>query len=293
MIHHEPVLLNEVLEALQVKKDGLYIDCTLGDGGHTLKILELGGKVLGFDLDDGSLDRATKRIKQALDGKYFDNLIVMKANFCDLEKVALENSFGKVDGILLDLGYSSTQLEDLEVGLSFMKDQPLDMRIDKTLGVTAADLINALGQRELEKLFFEFGEESQGKRFAKAIIEARGLKKFVTTKDLVELIVKISPVRDRIHPATKVFQALRIAVNMELENSKSALPQAAHLLLPGGRMAVISFHSLEDRIVKQFGSVQLDLKLLGRKPTEATEEEVRLNPRSRSAKMRVFEKSSA
>ena len=272
---HEPVLLNEVLEALKVRSGGKYIDATVGDGGHSEEILKRGGKVLGIDIDEGSLKRAREKLKGA---------VLVQGNFVDIERIAKENGFDQVDGILFDLGYSSSQIEDESVGLSFSKDQPLDMRLDKNLGVTAADLINALPEGELTRMFREYGEELHAKRYAQAIVARRGLKRLETTKELTDLIVEASPGRDRLHPATRVFQALRIAVNRELENLELALPRAARLILPGGRMAIISFHSLEDRIVKRFGAgVQPEL-------IRPSEEEISRNPRARSAKLRVFTK---
>jgi len=272
---HEPVLLNEVLEALKVRSGGKYIDATVGDGGHSEEILKRGGKVLGIDIDEGSLKRAREKLEGA---------ILVQGNFVDIERIAKENGFEQVDGILFDLGYSSSQIEDESVGLSFSKDQPLDMRLDKNLGVTAADLINALPEGELTRMFREYGEELHAKRYAQAIVARRGLKRLETTKELTDLIVEASPGRDRLHPATRVFQALRIAVNRELENLELALPRAARLILPGGRMAIISFHSLEDRIVKRFGAgVQPEL-------IRPSEEEISRNPRARSAKLRVFKK---
>ncbi|EKD99528.1 MAG: S-adenosyl-methyltransferase MraW [uncultured bacterium] len=289
--YHTPVLLKEVLEALQIKADGKYIDCTLGDGGHTLEILKLGGHVLGIDIDETAGKRALGRIQTEGLAK---NFTLAHGNFANIEKIASENGFEQVNGILFDLGYSSYQLTREELGLSFLEDQPLDMRLDKTLGVTAADLVNALPAKDLAHLFFEYSDERMANRFAKAIVEARSLKKFNTTKDLSDLLASVAPPgyeHGRIHPATRVFQALRIAVNGEIDNLKNSLPRAARLLLPGGRMTVISFHSLEDKTVKQFGrGVRACLKVVTEKPLVPSEEEVLANARSRSAKLRVFEK---
>jgi len=291
MQYHEPVLLQEVLEGLRVKDGGKYIDCTLGDGGHTLEILRRGGKVLGLDVSEESIRRARERIATA---GLLENFTGVQANFKNLENIAKENGFTKVDGILFDLGFSSSQLE--EAGLSFSKDVPLDMRLDKSLGVTAADLVNGMSEKELTRMFREYGGENLAKKFAKVIVKYRGLKKFQTTKDLADLLVDVAPSgyeRGRIHPATRVFQALRIVVNDELKSLKVALPQAARLInsLPGGRIAVLSFHSLEDKIVKEFGlDVQPLLKPVTKKPIVPTQEEVAKNPRARSAKLRVFER---
>ena len=291
--YHVPVLLNEVLEFLHIEKGKKYIDATLGDGGHSIEILKLGGVVLGIDYSEISLSNAVSRIK----GLNLDkNFIPVLGNFLFIDQLAKGNNFMDISGILFDLGYSSSQL-DIE-GMSFLKDQPLDMRIDKSLGVSAKDLINALSESELARLFRDFGEEHLSKRFAKAVIDYRRLKKIETTTQLAELIKASAPLsyeNHRIHPATRVFMALRIAVNNELENLRDALPRAAQLLmgstLPGGRMGVISFHSLEDSIVKSFGkSVQPVMKELTKKPILPNDEEIRSNTRSRSAKLRVFEK---
>ncbi len=290
MDYHKPVLLTEVLDTLKVEQGGKYIDCTLGDGGHTLEILKLGGKVLGLDIERGSLERATRRIS---DSGFGSNFVGVLGNFKNLDNIAKANDFDRVNGIIFDLGYSSSQLEE-DLGISFKKDQPLDMRIDADLGVTAADLVNSLPEKQLADIFFEYGGEKLARKFAKASVEHRNLKKFQTTADLANLIsAEASPGYEhgRIHPATRVFQALRIAVNNELENLQEALPRAAHLLLPGGRMMVISFHSLEDRISKEFGRVaRPTIKALTEKPVVASYSDVELNKRARSAKMRVFEK---
>lgn len=286
MRYHEPVLTSEVLEALKVKKGGKYIDCTLGDGGHSIEILKKGGTVLGVDLDEGSIKRATERIGEK-------DFKAVKGSFENLENIAIQNNFEQADGIVYDLGYSTTQIDDEKMGLSFSQDQPLDMRLDKSLGVTAADLVNSLPEKELTKMFREFGEERNAKRIAAEIVKVRGLKKIESTKQLADLIVDVSPPgydKRRLHPATRVFQALRIATNSELQSLELSLPQAARLLLPGGRMAIISFHSLEDRLVKQFGKAVQAVEIVNSKPIKATDEEVSLNPGARSAKLRVFEK---
>lgn len=297
MTYHEPVLLKEVLSYLNVVPNGKYIDCTLGDGGHTIEILKQGGSVLGLDYSQSSLDRATKRITEA---HLQQNFIPVLANFSEIETVAQKHNFTQVDGILFDLGYSSVQLDEDALGLSFKVDNPLDMRIDKNLGVTAADLVNTLSQKQLEQMLFEYGEERLGKKFAEAIVGYRKMKPLQTTKELSDLIVGVAPSgydNRRIHPATRTFQALRIVVNDEISNLKIALPRAARLLkLPGGRMLVISFHSLEDRVTKQFGhnvrpneDIGCGLKVLTKKPVVPSEAEIKRNNRSRSAKLRVFE----
>ncbi|MFZ5424812.1 MAG: 16S rRNA (cytosine(1402)-N(4))-methyltransferase RsmH [Patescibacteria group bacterium] len=299
---HEPVLLNEVLHFLDVKPGKKYIDCTLGDAGHTIEILKLGGKVLGFDYSEESISRAENRISQL---GLKENFKAVQKNFKNIDTVASENDFDVVEGVLFDLGYSSYQLDKGEKGLSFLRNENLDMRLSNEFTVTAADLINALPETELVRLFRVYGEEILAKRFASAIVKARRLKKLTSTKDLTDILVKEAPPgyeHKRIHPATRVFQALRIAVNDELESLKVSLPRAAHLLrspltdsegsiLPGGRMLVITFHSLEDRVVKNFGqSARHTIKLVNEKLVVPGEKELEFNRRSRSAKMRVFEK---
>lgn len=290
MDYHKPVLLEEVLSYLNIQKDNKYIDCNLGDAGHTMEILSRGGKVLGIDIDPKSIQRSTARITK--DG-FASNFVAVQGNFKDINSLVTPE-FSKVNGILYDLGFSSTQLEDPELGLTFQGNLPLDMRMDPKLEVTAADLINVLPEKELQRLFSELGGERLSKKFANRICEARKLKKLETTKNLVDLIVSAAPPgyeHGRIHPATRVFQALRIAVNSEIQNLVESLPRAADLLLPGARMVIISFHSLEDRTVKEFGrKSRLALKAVTPKPIMASNEEVRDNPRARSAKVRVFEK---
>ncbi len=330
--YHKPVLTDEVLRYLAVEKGKKYIDATLGDGGHTLEILKLGGSVLGLDADARAIDRATDRIFSTLKKDFFTGetdahdisvqFTAVRANFKNIGEVAREYGFTQVDGILYDLGFSSFQLDDSGKGLSFQKNEPLDMRLDTELGVTAADLVNTLSEKQLENIFREYGEEHLAKQFAHAIVDARNLKQFVTTKDLADLIVAQAPPgyeRGRIHPATRVFQALRIVVNDELENIKKSLPQAAHLLtLPGGRIAIISFHSLEDRVAKQFGrgvrpsktsktsntkkdvitgrdtveieAAHVELAAVTEKPVTPSAKEIVHNKRARSAKLRVYER---
>ncbi|AHB40084.1 TPA: 16S rRNA (cytosine(1402)-N(4))-methyltransferase RsmH [candidate division WWE3 bacterium] len=290
-MYHKPVLLKEVLEHLKVNKGAKYIDATLGDGGHTVEILKMGGTVLGLDVNPAAVQRAANRIK---DLGLSENFTGAADNFKHIKEVAVSQGFEKVSGILFDLGYSTFELEEGNIGLSFLSDQPLDMRLDTALGVTAADLVNALPEERLTDIIFGYSDERMSRRFAKAIVEARKLRKIQTTRQLAEIIKSAAPPdyeRGRINPATRTFQALRIAVNNELENLEDSLPRAARLLLPGGRMVVISFHSLEDGIVKQFGlDVQPMLKRVVKKPLVPVEEEINENPRARSAKMRVFEK---
>ncbi|KKU30224.1 MAG: Ribosomal RNA small subunit methyltransferase H [candidate division WWE3 bacterium GW2011_GWA1_46_21] len=299
---HTPVLLQEVLEYLNVQKGEKYIDCTLGDGGHTLEILRRGGKVLGIDVDAASLEAARGKIA---DLGLSAGFVGVQGNFANIDKLATSEGFACANGIVYDLGFSSRQLEEGGLGLSFHSDEVLDMRMDKSLAVQAADLVNALSKSELEKLFSQYGQERYAKRFANAIVTARNLKKIRTTKDLVNIIVAEAPPgyeKGRIHPATRVFLALRVAVNDELENLSKSLPQAAALLcspvigepgqfLPGGRMLVISFNSLEDRLVKEF-SRSARLKEVVAGVVTPGDAELATNVRSRSAKLRVYEKNT-
>lgn len=291
MKYHEPVLFKELIAHLQVKKGQKYIDATLGDGGHTLGILKEGGIVLGIDCNQESLDRAEARFKEE---GYAENFKGVLGNFRNIEKIAKENDFSQVSGVIYDLGYSSYELDEQELGLSFQKDAPLDMRLDKTLGVTAADLVNTLSERDLTSLIFDLSDEHMARKFAKAIIKFRNLKKIQTTSELARILKsEASPGYEhgRINPATRTFQALRIAVNDELSNLEISLPGAARLLLPGSRMIVISFHSLEDRIAKNFGNgAQPRITAVTKKPIEPSDSESEINNRARSAKMRVFEK---
>lgn len=306
MEYHRPVMVAEVLEFLRIRSGGKYIDATLGDAGHTVEILRRGGKVLGIDISQDSLDRALKRIRKE---NLESNFTWVKGNFKNIDILAEQKGFGIVDGILFDLGVSTTQLKDESLGLSFDSGYEPDMRLDKRLGVRAFDLINGLYESELADLFWEYGEEKFAKRFAREIVEARKLEKISSSRQLAELARRAFPGYEngRLHPATRIFMALRIAVNDELENLKSALPRAGRLLacpceeragnevssLPG-RMVVISFHSLEDRIVKKFAQgaqpQHCKMREILKKPLEPSPEEVRQNPSARSAKLRVLEK---
>ncbi|MBI5356119.1 16S rRNA (cytosine(1402)-N(4))-methyltransferase RsmH [Candidatus Collierbacteria bacterium] len=287
---HVAVLLKETVDLLNIKTGEKYIDATLGGGGHTAEILKRGGKVLGLDRDEEAIKRLRKRFEIEIEE---GRLIVMKGNFINMENIAKENEFDKVDGIIFDLGMSSDQFESGR-GFSFMKDEPLDMRMDSDLGVTAADLVNALSQKELFGLFTKLAQVEKAREISGAIVESRKFRQVKTTKELVEIIGSVPAYRRQkdLHPATKVFMALRIAVNNEPENLEMGIPQASELLTTGGRLAVISFHQGEDRIVKQFfRKWQINgVKEINRKPILAEDEEVRINPRSRSAKLRVGEK---
>lgn len=302
MIKHTPVLLKPVLKALLPAER--IIDGTLGAGGHSLAFLEAGAKeILGLDRDTTALEIA--RVNLA---PFNQRVHLVHASYLEMVEQAHQLGWEQVDGILLDLGLSSMQLDTPERGFAFTHDGPLDMRFDvQRSQPTAADLVNTLDESELSDLFYTYGEEPKGRHLARAIIRARP---FETTRQLAQAIEKANPRRngDRIHPATRVFQALRIAVNDELKAVEMVIPLAIELLKPGGHLAVISFHSLEDRIVKEaFKLASTDcicppkipvcacghkasVRLVNRKPIEATSEEIAANPRSRSAKMRVAEK---
>ncbi len=283
---HESVLLKEAVEHLQIHPEDKYIDATLGGGGHSERIVGLGGRVLGIDQDLKAIEYVSKRL-----GK--DRITIVQGNFRDIERIAKENGFENVSGILFDLGVSSHQLDTKERGFSFQKDGPLDMRMDTSLQIRALDLLRVLSKAELQELFTTFGEESRAAQIASEIVRMRKFKPIETTSELAELIVNVYGYKGKIHPGTKVFQALRIAVNDELFSIKEALPKAFQLLESGGRMVVISFHSLEDRIIKeQFKKIEKSGigKLITKKPIVPGDEEIKSNSRSRSAKMRVIEK---
>lgn len=295
---HISVLLKEIIYFLNPRPNQNFIDCTLGSGGHSKAILEKiapNGRLLAIDFDSSAIDN----FQQYVVGRGLGERVTLtNDNFADLETIASKNNFSSVNGILLDLGFSSDELENSRRGFSFLKDEPLDMRFGDG-EVTAADILNCYRFEELTKIFQKYGEERDAAKIARLVCEARKKTKIKTTKELVNIIARakfgseiIYP-HHRIHPATKVFQALRIAVNKELENLENVLPRALKILKHGGRMAVISFHSLEDRIVKKFFKEQKQigaLNILTKKPVTASEKEIMTNPRSRSAKLRVAEK---
>lgn len=289
--YHKPVLLQEVLTLLAVRRNGQYIDCTLGGGGHTKALLDLGAQVLGIDTDNDAINYVNQELGDRIEIPEH-SLIVAKGNFVELTAIARENGFESVDGILLDLGVSSHQLDDPERGFSF-KDGPLDMRMDSSLTVKASDLINGLTEKELTELFLRFGEEPFAKKIAKVIVEKRRGGQIKRTSELAELIKVNMHSKQGIHPATRVFQALRIAVNDELDILRRTIPQAIELLKPQGRLVVISFHSLEDRIVKDLLNQyekEHQVRILTSKPVVAAKGEVLQNNRARSAKLRALEK---
>jgi len=297
---HTPVLLNEVLDGLRVKAGGRYIDCTLGSGGHAVAILERSepdGRLLGIDLDPMAVQVSRQRL-----GAYGDRVRLVHKTFAQLKAVASAEGFIPANGVLLDLGMSSLQLERGERGFSFQKEGPLDMRMDPEEGTTADQLVNQLDEKELAEIISNYGEEAKARAVARAIVRNRPLK---TTRELAEVVARTVGRRGRIHPATRTFQALRIAVNNELDALSSVLPQTTEVLATGGVLAVITFHSLEDRLVKRYMANESrdcicppelpvcvcaherTLKTLTRKPVRPSVEEISRNPRSRSAKLRV------
>ena len=301
---HQPVLYKEIIHALQPQNGGRYVDGTLGAGGHARGILEASapdGQLLGLDVDPQALALARKTL-----APYEQRTHLVQASYISLSAQLAELGWKAVDGIVLDLGVSSMQFDTPERGFSFMNDAPLDMRFGPSMLQSAADLVNEYSESELADLIYRYGEERDSRKIARAIVRARPLH---TTRELAAVIEAISPRRgDRIHPATRTFQALRIAVNEELASVEAVLPQALAGLRSGGRLAVISFHSLEDRIVKDFFREQskdlinppyeqiyvkerkATLKEVNRKPITPGEDEIKSNPRARSAKLRIAEK---
>ena len=295
---HKSVFQNEVIKYLNPKPGENFIDATVDGGGHTAAILEKimpRGKVLGIEIDRELYTYLAAEIKNQK-SKIKNNVILVNDSFINLKEIINENNFGPVAGILFDLGFSSWHLESSGRGFSFRKNEPLKMNYESRImnqGLTAEMIVNQWSENELKKIFQEYGEERFAKRITEEIVRFRKNNPIKTTFDLVEIIKKATPYwyqRRRIHPATKVFQALRIAVNDELGNLKKSLPQALEILSAGGRIAVISFHSLEDRIVKNFFKEEAqknNLKILTKKPVSPSLEELKENPRSRSAKLRA------
>lgn len=286
---HVPVLLEETIEALQIKSGKKYIDATLGGGGHTRQVLERGGVVLGIDQDNDALGYVRKELGLRIKNK---ELSIVKGNFRDIGKIATENGFGKSDGVLFDFGVSSYQLDSSGRGFSIRRDEVLDMRMDPEAVLSALEVVNSYPKDRLIEIFYTFGEEHNAKVIADAIVEKRKKGAITTTKELKEIAERISHKDAQIHPATKIFQAIRIEVNNEIEAIKKGVNDAVGLLIPHGRIVAISFHSLEDRVVKQmfekFKREGLGI-VITKKPLIATELEVAANKRARSAKLRIFE----
>ena len=304
---HEPVLLKECIQALEIKPDGIYVDGTLGGGGHSeeiLKHLSPKGKLIGIDRDEEALKAASKRLEQ------YHNVIYVHGNHDDIEQILLEHHIQEVDGILLDLGVSSYQLDEKARGFSYMQNSLLDMRMDTSTGITAQDVINQYSEEELSHILWEYGEEKFSKQIAKNICKVRQIKEITTTKQLVDIIENSIPKAKQKegHPAKRTFQAIRIEVNNEIAPLYETIQKSVHCLKQHGRLVVITFHSLEDRAVK---NAMVDLqgkctcpsdlpycicgyeswgKIVNKKPIVATEEEQKRNSRSKSAKVRIFER---
>jgi len=305
---HKPVLLDACIQALNIRPDGIYVDGTLGRAGHSREIAGrlTTGRLICIDRDQAAIDAAQDRL-----APWLARVTLIHSNFSELKEVLSRCGVSGADGMLFDLGVSSPQLDDASRGFSYMQDAPLDMRMDTSAPLSAADIVNTWSQEELRRILFEYGEERYAPAIAKAIVRARETAPVKTTLELVEIIRGAMPpaaLREKQHPAKRSFQAIRIAVNGELEELPPMLRAAAQRLHPGGRLAVISFHSLEDRIIKKtmqelatgctcppnfpvcVCGKKPQMKLVSRKPIVATEAELTYNPRARSAKLRVAEK---
>ena len=298
---HYTVMLNEAVDALECKSGKIYVDCTLGGGGHSeliLKRIQPEGRLIAFDIDDDAISYASKRLKA------FKNLTVVNSSYTNIKQELCKLGIGKITGgVILDLGASYHQLTKQERGFSFSKDAPLDMRFNTNADFSAYDVVNTYKEDDLVRIFSEYGEERFSKRIARAITEERRHKSIKTTKELSDIIIRNVPhIKSSIHPATRVFQAIRIEVNHELTNVKNVLHDILEIMDVGGIISVISFHSLEDRIVKQFFKNESQkcrcnniictceppkLELVNKKPITAGEIEIRENPPSRSAKLRI------
>ncbi len=286
---HRPVMVEEVLGYLVHKIDGVYVDCTLGSGGHTEAILKRcpGCTVIGIDRDPDAIERARRRLPE-------DRVIFINDRFSNIKEALSGTPYKGVDGVLLDLGVSMEQLKDPERGFSFLSDEALDMRMDRSQSLTAEEIVNTWPERDIERILREYAEEKKARRIAKEIVNQRKKSPVKTCRELAEIVLRVyGSRRARIHPATKTFQALRIAVNNELEELQRALPSLVEVLNKKGRMVVIAYHSLEDRIVKNFmKEVEKEglLRVLTKKVVLPSEKEKRLNPASRSARLRAAER---
>jgi len=293
---HIPVLTKEILEYLEPRQGGNFVDCTFGQGGHSSSILEKigpNGKLLGIEADP----ELYKLFQTKKDFQFADRLVLVNDSYINIKEIVKEHNLGPINGILVDLGLSSWHFEESGRGFSFKKDEPLDMRYDPNNNpLTAFEIVNSWPEEEIGKILKQYGEERFAKNIAKKIVIQREVKPIRTTFDLLEATWKALPPwfkKKKLHPATKTFQAIRTAVNSEIENLKKVLVQATDVLAKDGRLAIISFHSLEDREVKRFfkrGQEINILKVLTKKPIIPTEEEIKINIRSRSAKLRVVQK---
>lgn len=308
MFHHITVLLHEAVEGLDIKEKGIYVDCTLGGAGHSRAILDRlqGGVLIAIDQDDAALANAKDKLQSEI-----NRVHLVKSNFARLGEILDELGYETVDGVLFDLGVSSPQLDEAERGFSYQNDAPLDMRMDQTQELTAYTIVNSWDEEEIARILFEYGEEKFSRKIARKIVERRSKEPIRTTEELVEVIKEAIPAAARRtggHPAKRSFQALRIAVNRELEVFSEAVETAIDRLAPGGRIVVITFHSLEDRICKDVFAARSkgctcppdfpvcvcghrpELKLINKKPILPSEEEIKSNRRARSAKLRIAEK---
>ncbi len=287
---HIPVLLKEVLEYLDPKPNQNFIDATVGDGGHAKEILKLtapNGKLLGIDRDTDSIIRTKSNFSE-----FADRVLFINDSFGNLGEIIERNKFGLAGGILFDFGMSSSQLENSGRGFSFQKDEILDMRFDTKTSITAEDIVNDYSESELQEIFKKWGEESKARQIAHAIVEARKKNRVKTTMELTQIVESIKRRTGKIHPATLIFQALRLEVNQELVEIEKMLKMVPKILNKGGRAVFISFHSLEDRLIKNWSknlSKEGIIKILNKKPIIASAEEIKSNPRSRSAKLRVIQ----
>lgn len=288
---HIPVLLNEVLKYLNPQPNQNFVDATVGDGGHSRAILEKtapNGKLMAIDRDIDSIIRARSNLKE------FENRVLfVNDSFGNILKIVEESGFNRTKGILFDFGMSTSQLENSGRGFSFQKDEILDMRYDTKIPITAEDILNDYGETELFEIFKKLGEEPKSRIIARAVVNARKRKRIRTTKELVAIIEKVLRRRGKLHPATLIFQALRIEVNSELTEIERALADIPKVLPSGGRAIFISFHSLEDRLIKNWAkdlNRKNIIKILNKRPLTASAEELKANPKSRSAKLRVIEK---
>ena len=288
---HEPVLVKEVIEGLALHSGDVAVDLTAGSGGHAEGLLAAvgsQGRLIAIDRDPDAIKRCQDRLREMRSG-----VEIKRASFAELGHALSQLQIAKVHGVLMDLGVSREQLETPERGFSFMRDGPLDMRMDPDLPISAADVIRNVSEEELADIFWRYGEEHRSRRIARYICRERERVRIVTTKALADLISKVVPRRGRIHPATKVFQALRIYVNNELKELATALAFALEKLYPKGRLAVITYHSLEDRMVKHFFREQKELNQVlwvNKKPIVPAREEIERNPSARSAKLRIVER---
>ena len=288
---HIPVLIKEVLDSLDPMPNQNFIDATVGDGGHASTILEKtapNGKLIAVDRDQTSIISAKINLEH-----FGDRVLFINDSFSNLKKITLENKIGLINGILFDFGMSSSQLENSERGFSFAKDEILDMRFDLKNPVTAEHIVNTYTEAELTEIFKKWGEEPRALKIAAAIIEARKKNRIKTTRELVQIIEKVTQRYNRLHPATLIFQALRIEVNNEIGEIEQMLDAIPEILNRNGKAAFISFHSLEDRLIKNWSrnfSKQGKIKVINGKPITVSLEELKINPRSRSAKLRVIEK---